>query len=124
MTILVATTRITIRRRGGSAPLQDPDGAGYGSETDRDDPYTVVASAVRATIIPNSGQSANPGDTEITQYQLACDPADLRHTDLVEDERTGRTYEVAWAHHTLGVAGLDHINAGLSTVDAVGGVTP
>jgi len=114
--IVVATTRVTVRRPSDGSD-RDPQGAGYGTPSDTETTWTTPHTSVRATIIPNTGRTGGPGDTEFTQYQLACDPIDLRHTDLVDDETTGDTFRVEWAHTTPGVAGLGHTTAGLSTID-------
>lgn len=114
--ITVATCTITIRRpRAAIEDIQDPYGAGYTTPSDVPDEYDTVAIGVRAVITPGSGRTGTPGDTEFSDYTLACDPVDLRHTDLV-DASTGQTYTVDWAHAMAGIAGLDHTVAGLATI--------
>jgi hypothetical protein len=115
VTIMVATTRITVRRPDDGSD-RDPDGDGYDTPSDTEPVWTSAYTGVRATIIPSAGRTGQPGDAEFVAFQLACDPIDLRHTDLVDDETTGDTYRVEWAETAAGVAGLGHTVAGLSTV--------
>jgi hypothetical protein len=87
------------------------------------DPYEVSDTAavsvatVNAHISSPSGHSNEiGGQQEVVEFRLDCDLCDLRHTDLVRDVTTARTYSVAWVAKRVGL-GLDHMTAGLRVVE-------
>ncbi len=89
------------------------------------DPYDpppaaeVVASGIRAHIASPSGRERTAGGSqEVVEFRLTCDPTDLRHTDQVQDDRTGDLYEVVWARNREGFS-LDQVQAGLRQVSGV-----
>ncbi|MBM4414904.1 MAG: hypothetical protein FJ035_01235 [Chloroflexi bacterium] len=107
MAVPLATTTIAVLRVPVDA-TRDPYDAQPAADT--------VASGVRAHISSPSGREhVAGGSQEVVEFRLACDPVDLRHTDRVQDEQTGSTYEVVWARPRQGL-GLDHIEAGLKQV--------
>lgn len=104
MAVPVATTTITVRR-----PPADVDP--YETAT-----LTTVAEHVRARIgSPSGADSRAGGDQEVIDAVLWCDPIDLHHEDVVNDEQTGDTYQIRWTRRQNGL-GLDHVKAGLLTV--------
>ncbi len=89
------------------------------------DPYeasatapAIVAQGVRAHIsVPNIGSSQIVGGQQsVVEPRLTCDVCDLRHTDEVKDDTTGRIFQVSWVQERLGL-GLDHLEAGLRIVE-------
>lgn len=105
MTVPIATTTVTVTSQAEPEP-------GEGITT------AVRASAVRAVIAaPNGTEQAAPGGgAERIDAILDCDPiVGLAHTDVVTDDDTGLTYEVAWVADRRGL-GLDHVRAGLVKV--------
>lgn len=110
MAVPIATTTIAVLRVPTDVS-RDPYDA-------QPDPETVV-SGVRAHVSSPSGRERVAGGSqEVVEFRLACDPTDLRHTDRVQDEQSGATYEVVWARPRQGL-GLDHVEAGLKQVTGV-----
>lgn len=108
--IPISTTTISVLRVPAD-PLRDP--------YDPEPAAEVVERGVRANIAsPNGRERIVGGDQEIIEFRLNCDPVDLRHTDRVEDEKTGEIYEVRWAHPRIGF-GRDHMTAGLRQVTGI-----
>lgn len=116
MSIVIATTTITVRRARQPA-TEDPYGEGYDDAGDRDPAVDVVASEVRATIAPASTRGSDSGgSSQVAEFKLACDPCGLSHLDTVVDDHDGTEYAVLWAVDSPGVAGLGHVIAGLQTI--------
>ena len=110
MAVPLATTTIAVLRAPADAS-RDPYDVQPEPET--------VASGVRAHISSPSGRERVAGGSqEVVEFRLACDLTDLRHTDRVQDEQSGATYEVVWARARQGL-GLDHVEAGLRQVNGV-----
>lgn len=115
--IPISTTTIKVEHPDAAVDdVQDPDGAGYGTPSDIPNQWTTTATGVRAVISPTGGRSGPPGDTQVVDFMLVCDPIVLRHTARVTDEATGRVFSVDWTDTTDGVANLGHTRAGLTTV--------
>lgn len=110
MAIPVATTTIRVLRVPAD-PTRDP--------LDPQPAAAVVASGVRAVISTSRGREPSPSGTqEVVEFRLSCDPVEIRHTDSIQDEATGDTYEVVWARPRTGL-GLEHAEAGLRQVTGV-----
>lgn len=111
MSIPIHTTTIRVLRVPAD-PERDPTEAQPDAE--------VIAAGVRAHISTSTGTEivAGGASQEIVNFRLSSDPADIQHTDRIEDERTGEVYEVTWARQRIGV-GLDHTQAGLRQVTGV-----
>lgn len=87
--IPLATTTISILR--GADDYAEPYSGG--------DSNTVVAAGVRAVIgRPAGREQIGGGEQSVLDTQLACDPADLRYTDIVRDDTDGIEYRVVWTH--------------------------
>lgn len=79
----------------------------------------TIAENVRAQISSPTGKEIVAGGSqEIVQFQLSCDPVDLRNTDQVIDQTTGEKYEVIWARKRTGLS-LDHTRAALKQVSGL-----
>jgi len=125
MALPLATTTFTIHRLVAlvslADPLRDPDGAGYGTESDGPGPldtsaYEDVASGVRGTVSgPGGGEQDVGGSQELVSWRIDLDPCDLRHDDEITDEQTGVRYRVTWAVPRNGL-GLDHMTGAVRTV--------
>lgn len=107
MPIPASTTFITVLRRPTDA-TSDPWEPAAQQE---------VVSGVRAVIDSPRGREITENSAqEVLRWKLNCDPTDLRHTDVVRDERTLDEYEVEWVS-VLGTGmDLEHIEAGLKKV--------
>lgn len=118
MTLPIATTTISVIEPTTSS-TEDPLGEGYDEEVDGNVDHhdeTTKATGVRAVISAGGARGRNVGgDSEEATFSLVCDPTDLTFSDIVVDEMTGQRYEVAWAVETPGVAGLGHMQAGITT---------
>lgn len=104
--IPLATTTVTVRR-------SDQDGTkdAYDAVT-----WSDYRTGIRAVIGSVSGTETNTGGQSTTMSaRLDCDPIDLRHDDLVVDERTGLTWSVTFTAQRQGF-GLDHTVADLVLV--------
>lgn len=105
MTVLIATTTISVRRGVG---IVDP----YEAAAE-----TIVSTGVAAHIGSPSGSDQNVGgDKElVTAVALLPPGLDIIYSDDLVDERTGERYFVAWVRSRAGL-GLDHVKAGLRQV--------
>ena len=116
MTIPLATTTITVKR-----PPPADDGA---DPYDAKSPMVIVVSGVRALFSSPSGgasigggEHGDTGSQESVGWHLLVDPCDLRHTDTVYDDTTGRAYAVAWAKARVDPdVELNHFVAGVNEV--------
>ncbi len=105
--IPLSTTTISVLRPVDGDPYEASAGA-----------PAVVAQGVRAHIsVPNigSGQIVG-GQQSVVEPRLTCDLCDLKHTDEVKDDTTGRIFQVTWVQERLGL-GVDHLEAGLRKVE-------
>jgi hypothetical protein len=113
----VATTTITIWRAGAAAQYAEP----YDAPPAR----TAVDTGVRAVIEPHPGRESGRervqgGEQVRVQLRLICDPCDIDHLDLVEDERTGRTYRVGWMVPMGDPGGtVSHLEGGLDIIEGL-----
>ena len=100
--IPLATTTITIsRKREDEDPYETPT-------------IRAVATGIRAVIGSPSGRDrVIGGDQSSITAKLDCDVCDLRHYDIVTDDRTCVEYAVVWVTNRIGL-GLDHLEAGLN----------
>jgi hypothetical protein len=129
----LATTTISVQRLRAlapsvaAAPIRDPYGEGYDTETDasptngtqRPDQRDLVARGVRAHISsPSGSEQRQGGSSETLTWTLGCEDCPMEHYDWVLDESTGQVYEVVWVARRTGL-GLDHITAGLRIVKGV-----
>lgn len=120
MTLILATTTVTVRRPTTTEQSADPWGDGYETSPGVVQPVegqgNVVTSGLRASIAPGGASGAGRGgETEIAEFTLMTDPADITYLDRVTDETSLIVYEVVWALTTPGVAGLGHTIAGIRT---------
>lgn len=103
MSLPLSTTTITVQSTVEAEP-------GEGRTT------ATVATGVRAVIGSPSGRErpAPGGGTSRITHTLDADPVPelADGTCLVVDEADGRTFEVEWVTHRVGL-GLDHTKAGL-----------
>ena len=114
MAIPLATTTITVLR-----VANDPARDGY-------DPVPAAAAVAVGVPAHFSAPGGAGGGTERVvggsqaeiEWSLACDFADLRHSDRVLDENTEREWDVVWAVHRIGL-GLDHTKAGVRMVEGL-----
>jgi hypothetical protein len=103
--IPIVTTKISVMRPATNRVPYGPPPA-----------MVAVATGVNAHITTSTGVEDSTGAREIVWFRLACDPVDLRHGDVVIDERTGAEYDVQWARVRTGagvLSTLDHVQAGL-----------
>lgn len=115
--ITVATTTIKVEHSDQAIDdIQDPWGEGYDTPSDIPDVWNVVAEGVRAVIDAPTGTEGGPGDTEVINFTLKCDPVILTFRDRVTDETSGQMYSVVWAVAQAGIFGLSHVTAGLRTI--------
>ncbi len=91
--IPVATTTVTVLRVAPADEYAEPySGAEPGNRV-------TVARKVRAVIGRGTGrEQLGGGEQSILDVDLACDPIDLRPTDLVRDDYDNTLYRVVWAH--------------------------
>lgn len=112
--IPLATTKVTYIRIN-RADYYDPDEY----EADRTPEQRVVlAKNVRAVISVNNASTVT-GDSQLTVFTLVSDiPSTIpNHRDIVIDESTGHEYEVDYLVVNPAPQGLDHIKAGLKTLN-------
>lgn len=111
--IPVATTRISVMAPQPSNI--DPWSDGY-DDPQSDPARTRKARDVRATISAGAarGSSGGAGEQQSATFSMVCDPTDLTYRDEVLDQITGQTYVVEWVVETPGIAGLGHMQVGLS----------
>jgi hypothetical protein len=96
MSIVLATTKVTLLQPGTDSTADDTDD--WGGAPDPVTGYTPAASGIRAHL---SSPSANAnfgqeGNTVSAQFRMVADPCDLRSNMQVKDETTGEVYSVAW----------------------------
>lgn len=105
MSLPLATHAVTIRR---PAATGDPTEATTA---------TTVATGVAAVIGRPSGSERNAGGQTsiVTDVAQLAPGVDVRHTDLLVDDATGRTFAVQWVRQRTGL-GLDHVQVGLKEV--------
>lgn len=116
MAVPFATTTISVLRLPADLPEEDED---YRDPYDAQPAREAISTGVRAHISAPSGtERVAGGSQEVIDAKLACDPADLLHTDRVLDERTEIVYEVVWSLPRRGL-GLDHTEAGLKLVEGL-----
>lgn len=108
------TTRVDVLKPEVARDSQDP----Y-DDTPAPGP-TVIASNVRAVIVENGGGPVGPGDNELAQLKMRCDPCTIDHRCSVKDLSTGRVYEVVSAFE-YGMPPLEHIKVRLKRTDLGGG---
>lgn len=108
MSLPYANTTITILRVPESAEL-DP--------TEAPPAAVEVVTGVRAVIATASGSEElySGASQERIYFKLNADPCDMRHDDVVRDDKTGEEYEATWVHQRMGGL-LDHTEAGLRQV--------
>jgi len=86
VTLPIPTTTVTVTRRA-----HDPTADAYDPDTG---PAVTVAAGVPAHFSgPRAVESAD-GASQTTTSTLLTDPCDLRHVDVVLDDRTGLRWEV------------------------------
>lgn len=108
MSIPLATTTITVERRGSES-------ANYETPT-----LTPIASGVRAVIGSPSGVTSRQGGSrEAVTFRLNSDLVELDAECEVTDDKTADRYLVVWAKQRRGL-GLDHTVAELQQVTGVG----
>lgn len=102
MTVLLATTVISVLRRAADADDTEGD-TGYTDPYDEEEgsssaTYLPVRTGVRADISsPSGSQLRQAGGTDIrADAFLTADVCGLRDGDVVLDERTGLRYTLAW----------------------------
>lgn len=101
--IPLATTTIAVLRAPAGDEYAEPY-AGAGTAT-----WTRATTGVRAVIgRPSGREEVAGGEQSVWDFQLVCDPVELRRLDQVEDESTGVVYRVVWlmAYPGLVEAGL------------------
>lgn len=111
------TTRIRVERPDSAQDSGDP----Y-ADNEESAPGRVVADRVRAVIVENAGGPAGPGDNELSQLKMRCDPCDIQHRDEIMDLQSGKRYGVEASHH-YNVEPLSHVKVRLRRLDLGEGVT-
>lgn len=106
--IPLATTTISVLR----PPDADMDAEPYAGTEPAD--LITAAAGVKAVIDYPSGNTQLAGGEQVVwNFQLVCDPTDLRRLDMVRDETSDMRYRVVWVQIYPG----DHVEAGLRFVE-------
>lgn len=101
MSLLLATTTVTIEERSATEPYEAPL-------------WTASTSGVAAHIgQPSGAERIVGGSQENIDAVLLCEAATpVYYTSRILDEVTGERFEVVWVQDRQGL-GLDHVKAGL-----------
>lgn len=102
--IPLSTTTIAVLRLKPGSEYDEP----YAGP----EPYnrTVAYSQIPAVIDSPAGLlQLEGGQQNVARYRLVCDPVDIVYTDLIQDEQTGRHFQISWLHTYF----ADHVEVGL-----------
>lgn len=109
MALPISTTQISV--------LRSTANAGDDGYPDSAPAWSTVTEHIPAHISSPGGTTVRDGTVQTrTSFSLAAEPCDLTHTDRVLDESTQTVYRVEWVQPRVGY-GLEHVSAGLSTVE-------
>lgn len=104
MGILLPSTTIKVLR----STVQDDDELHTAYSGDENSNSQTVAAGIPAHIgSPGGAETIAAGGQQTNMtFRFNCDPCDIQHTDIIEDEKTGKKYQVQWIEHRVGL-GMD-----------------